>query len=150
MLHLAPEVHKMSDYTILSDIYACGVTLYRLVNGDTYLPPIPPKKAIHLARLGKFPQRDRYRFFIPTSLRRLINKAINIDPAKRFQSADEMRHALEQQNLLVTWNEKHISHGILWEGRSIRGREYILSMQYSKSSGWCIEFKNRGKWQAPS
>jgi serine/threonine protein kinase len=39
-LHLAPEVRKMTDYTQVSDIYACGVTLYRLVNGDTYLPSI--------------------------------------------------------------------------------------------------------------
>lgn len=28
MLHLAPEVIEISDYTILSDIYACGATLY--------------------------------------------------------------------------------------------------------------------------
>lgn len=141
MLHLAPEVHKINDYTILSDIYACGVTLYRLVNGDAYLPSITLQEAIRLARLGKFPRRDHYRFFIPTSLRRLINKAINIDPKKRFQSADEMRHALEQQKLLVAWNEKHFPHEILWEGRSVHGREYILSMQYSINSGWCIEFK---------
>jgi serine/threonine protein kinase len=39
-LHLAPEVRKMTDYTQVSDIYACGVALYRLVNGDTYLPSI--------------------------------------------------------------------------------------------------------------
>ena len=31
-IHLAPEVNSIKDYSHLSDIYACGMTLYRLVN----------------------------------------------------------------------------------------------------------------------
>lgn len=140
-LHLAPEVRKMKDYTIVSDIYACGVTLYRLINGDTYLPAIDLAEATRRARRGEFPPRDHYRYFIPTSLRRLINRAININPDHRYQSADDMRHALEQQSLLVTWNEKQISGGICWEGQSLRGRGYLLSLKQTPRSGWSIEFK---------
>lgn len=140
-LHLAPEVSKLTDYTTLSDIYACGVTLYRLVNGDSYLPSIDLAEAERRARRGEFPPRDHYRFFIPTSLRRLINKAINVDPTKRYQSSDEMRHAIEQQNLLVAWSEKRIPNGMLWKGQSIHGREYMLSLQQTPRKNWCIEFK---------
>ncbi|HLA95300.1 MAG TPA: serine/threonine-protein kinase, partial [Pyrinomonadaceae bacterium] len=31
LLHLAPEVNDFHEQTVLSDIYACGITLYRLV-----------------------------------------------------------------------------------------------------------------------
>ena len=140
-LHLAPEVRKMTDYTMVSDIYACGVTLYRLVNGDTYLPSIDLAEVTRRARRGEFPPRDHYRYFIPTCLRRFINRALNVDPEERYQYADEMRHVLEQQSLLVAWNEKSIPDGTLWEGLSVHGREYMLSLQQTLRTGWCIEFK---------
>jgi serine/threonine protein kinase len=38
IIHLAPEINTINDYSVASDIFACGVTLYRLVNGDSYLP----------------------------------------------------------------------------------------------------------------
>ncbi|WMI72119.1 serine/threonine-protein kinase [Aminobacterium sp. MB27-C1] len=140
-LHLAPEVRRMKDYTTVSDIYACGVTLYRLVNGDIYLPPIDITEATRRARRGEFPPRDQYRDFIPTSLRRLINRAMNIDPTKRFQSADDMRHALEQQSIVVGWTEKRIHGGKLWEGESIHGRKYSLSLTQGANLRWSIEYK---------
>jgi len=140
-LHLAPEVRKMTDYTTVSDIYACGVTLYRLVNGDTYLPSIDLAEATRRARRGEFPPRDLYRYFIPTSLRRLINRALSVDPDDRYQSADDMRHALEQQSLLVAWREKRIHDGTMWEGQSVHRKEYMLALHETPSVKWCIEFK---------
>ncbi|MBK7653191.1 MAG: protein kinase [Flammeovirgaceae bacterium] len=53
-LHLAPEVQRVGDYTTLSDIYSCGVTLYRLVNGDSRLPSLPVSDLRELSRRGKF------------------------------------------------------------------------------------------------
>ncbi|MFW1568050.1 protein kinase domain-containing protein, partial [Vibrio parahaemolyticus] len=38
LIHLAPEVSTFADHDELADVYAAGVTLYRLVNGDSYLP----------------------------------------------------------------------------------------------------------------
>jgi len=140
-LHLAPEVRKMTDYTAVSDIYACGVTLYRLVNGDTYLPSIDLAEATRRSRRGEFPPRDQYRDFIPTSLRRLINKALNVDPNERFQSADDMRHTLEQQSLLVAWTEKRIRGGTMWEGKSVYRGKFTLSLHQSTDSKWHIECK---------
>lgn len=140
-LHLAPEVRKMTDYTTVSDIYACGVTLYRLVNGDTYLPSIDINEATNRARRGEFPPRDQYREFIPMSLRRLINKALSVNPTERYQSANDMRHALEQQSLLVAWSEKRIHGGTLWEGESIHGKKFALSLAQGPDSKWNIEYK---------
>jgi len=113
-LHLAPEVSGPSSYSILSDIYACGVTLYRLVNGDNLMPAVSPDDARALAAQGKLPDRQCYRDFIPRPLRVLINKAINLEPKERFQSADDMRHALEQVTIEKNWTETLKSNGIEW------------------------------------
>lgn len=114
VLHMAPEVIRYNRYSILSDIYACGVTLYRLVNGDSYLPPIGTIDARRNVIQGTFPDRQHYREFVPRNLRVLINRAMNVDPAKRYQSADRMRHSLEQVIIQKNWDETTVPEGIQW------------------------------------
>jgi serine/threonine protein kinase len=114
ILHLAPEVIISRRYSVLSDIYATGVTLYRLVNGDNYLPPIDPADIQQAIVNGEYPKRTRYREFVPRSLKILINRAIHIDPANRFQAAEEMRHALEQLSLRMNWHEQTLTNGFRW------------------------------------
>jgi serine/threonine protein kinase len=112
--YLAPEVKTAKDYSPLTDIFASGVTLYHLVNGDTYfLPPQFEFLKQEMAE-GRFPNRDKYREFIPRSLRLLINKAMHINPAKRYQKAEEMRRALEQVKIEMNWNERSLKDGIRW------------------------------------
>jgi serine/threonine protein kinase len=86
------------------------------VNGDSNLPQVTPAQAHMLARRGEFPPRNGYRDFIPQALRRLINKAMTVDPALRYQSADEMWHALEHQPLLVNWSEAIAPTISTWTG----------------------------------
>jgi serine/threonine protein kinase len=113
-LHLAPEVNSAKDCTVLSDVYGCGVTLYRLVNGDTILPAIAPDEARALARLGQFPDRSKYRDFVPRPFRLVINKAMDMEPTRRFQSASEMRHAIEKLKTEKNWTEKVLMDGTEW------------------------------------
>ena len=138
MLHLAPEVNSCEDYTKLSDIYACGVTFYRLINGDKFLPSISPVEARYLALQGKFPDRKKYRNFIPRNMRVLINRALNIDPAKRFQSADDMRHAIEKLNIKIDWEENLVPNGVLWEGQD-KKFYYKVNLFKRIDKKWCIE-----------
>jgi eukaryotic-like serine/threonine-protein kinase len=143
MLHLAPEVKEFKDYTKLSDIYACGMTLYRLVNGDSFLPMISPQGAHLSAKLGKFPDRNKYRDFIPKNLKILINKALNVDPTKRFQSASEMRHALEKVAIYADWEESETASGKQWicEKHSIK---YLLQKDQNLDGKWTVTF-SKGK-----
>lgn len=139
VLHLAPEVRRVQDYTCLSDIYACGVTLYRLVNGDSNLPQITPEQAHILARRGEFPPRKAYRDYIPQSLKRMINKALNIDPAKRYHSADEMRHALEHQVLHVDWTESLSPSRSVWHGVDASSKHYEIVKVQQANHKWTVE-----------
>jgi len=146
ILHLAPEVTKPQDYTFLSDIYACGATLYRMVNGDNYLPRVSLVDARILSKRGKFPPRNKYRDFVPTSLRRLINKALNLNPSERYQGAEKMRRALEQQLFLMDWSEEKLRTGQLWVGIDKKGMNYKVKKWFDsrRRDSWFVETK-KGK-----
>ncbi|MCE9615920.1 MAG: serine/threonine protein kinase [Lentisphaerae bacterium] len=138
VLHLAPEVRRIQDYTPLSDIYACGVTLFRLVNGDNAVPAIPPAQAHQLARRGEFPPRDGYRDFVPQALKRMINMAMSVDPASRHQSAEAMRHALEQQSLCVDWVETQTAGRCTWTGHGQDGLHYEVTKRQQPDRRWTV------------
>ncbi len=139
VLHLAPEVRRIQDYTVLSDIYACGVTFYRLINGDSNLPQVPPSQAQDMARLGEFPNRDAYRDFIPRGLRMLINRAMSVNPADRYCSAEEMRRALERQPICIDWEESQGLERTIWVGRSQSGLFYEVMKLRHRERDWAVE-----------
>lgn len=142
-LHLAPEVNKIEDYTYLSDIYSCGMTLYRLVNGDVFTPTLLASALRAQIKSGKYPNRTNYREFIPSSLKRVINRALSISPSDRFQSVEAMRHALEQVNLNFNWHEKLLANGIRW--KATHNKEmYQVSRVKNKKLTWDVEVK-KGK-----
>jgi len=141
-LHLAPEVRRVQDYTPLSDVYACGVTLYRLVNGDSSLPQIAPADAQALARKGEFPPRTQYRDFIPRGLKIVINQALSVDPDDRYQSADEMRRALECQDLEVGWSESVAPNCNIWLGTDIKGRCIEVIKRRQVDHRWAVETRS--------
>lgn len=139
VLHLAPEVRRIQNYTHLSDIYASGVTLYRLVNGDSNLPQITPSQAHILARRGEFPPRQGYRDYVPQALKRMINRALNVDPKRRYQSAEEMRHALERQSLNVDWTESISPNRSVWLGTDASSKHYEVIKAQQNNRKWLVE-----------
>lgn len=142
-MHLAPEVDKLSDYDHLSDIYSCGMTLYRMVNGDIFLPSTLFTDIRAKIKGGKFPDRSAYREFIPNALRRVINKALNVDPAKRYQSATEMRRALEQVPLGINWIENQKTNSIRF--RSSHNGTVLQVKRLQNADSTCSVETKKGK-----
>ena len=140
VLHLAPEVNTPRDWSIAADIFACGVTLYRLLNGDRYLPAISPASVASAIQAGSFPDRNAYREFVPRSLRQLVNKAIHVDPSKRFASASDMRHALEQVNVCMNWEETPLVDGQRWNG-SWGVRHLVVERRRDSQHTWSVEYR---------
>ncbi|WP_242396395.1 serine/threonine-protein kinase [Anaeromyxobacter oryzisoli] len=90
--HVAKEVFDGKGTSVRSDIWALGMTLYRLAHGHQwYVSNGPPSS---LVPRGKFAQRLKWLPHIPNEWRRLIRKAMNDDPQHRFQSAEELQNAL--------------------------------------------------------
>lgn len=138
--HLAPEVYSTNEFTVLSDIYACGVTLYRLVNGDNYFPKLSPLDTRNVCINGRYPDRKHYRYFIPKSLKIVINKAINVDPQKRYQSAQEMRHALERISVKVNWIETKSQNIYQWKCQKAN-KYYEVTQTKTYDKRWTITVK---------
>ena len=137
--HLAPEVITAGITDKRTDIYAVGVTLYRLVNGDSYLPmTIDPDDLLEMIKIGSFPNRNNYRPFIPTQIRTVINRALSLNPDDRYQSASDLRHAIEKIRIYTSWLPKTIQNGTEWNC-------IVGNMEYSaksiRQSHGCFDFE---------
>ena len=144
LLHLAPEVTTFSDHNELADVYAAGVTLYRLVNGDSYLPVLNPMEAVRRARDGTFPDRKRYRGFVPSAMKKVINKAMAVNPVERYQSSEEMRRGLEAVAVAVDWEENNLVHGKKWTGTDGK-RDLEVTRTRAVNGLWEIEVRRAGR-----
>jgi TolB-like protein/tetratricopeptide (TPR) repeat protein len=96
-LYLAPEVLDGHDATVRSDIYSLGVLLYHLVTNDY---PIRAKSLDEL-RLAHGEGRrvrlhDARPDSLPDSLVRVIERATDAVPEKRYATAGEMQSDLVQ------------------------------------------------------
>jgi serine/threonine protein kinase len=140
LLHLAPEVANGHAHAVAADIYACGVTMYRLVNGDSFFSLPNGSDMMNMIIGGKFPDRTRYREFVPRAWRVLVNRAMNVNPISRFKSAEELRHAVESMPASVNWQEKLLTDGIEWSsGHGLRCTKVTRRQVSAKS--WSIEVK---------
>ncbi len=94
--YMAPEQILGRKVDERADVYAVGVILYELLTG------VPPySRGDHMAVMyqhvqGKAKPPQELNLSLPTALGELVIKAMAVDKAKRFQSMDELRLALEK------------------------------------------------------
>jgi len=98
--YMAPEVYRGEGYDKTVDIYSLGLLLYRLLNKNRapFLPKYPQpitftsKEMANISRLRgeDIPAING----IPEELNAIILKACEFSPAKRYQSATEMKKVL--------------------------------------------------------
>lgn len=141
-LHMAPESTNGVLGTKSCDIYAMGVTLYRLVNNIKDLGQIAPQSPQNAIKRGKFPDRKAYHPYVPPKIKRIVNKAMCVDPSRRYQSAFKFRQALEGVKINIDWN---CLSPDLWEGKQ-NGDLYKLTLLV-KPRSWCVEFTKNGRRQ---
>lgn len=103
--HTAPETFSKNIYDERTDIYQIGMTAFRLFNGISEIKAefledreIFQKSAIE----GKVITDAKYQPFVPNKIRRILSKATTCEPMDRYQTALEMRRALEQLSLKGT------------------------------------------------
>lgn len=124
--HCAPEMIGSTIKNVLTDIYATGVTLFRALNrlsdwDQAQSRIVDVRMAI---RNGTFLAQIGYEDFVPSQLRRVVNKACHVNPALRYQSAAEMRQALERLPMSVDWRRIDAHH---WSGTE-RGKAHEVEV----------------------
>jgi serine/threonine protein phosphatase PrpC len=94
--YMAPELFMGEAGDARSDVYALGVTLYRLFSGHY---PYGEVEAFSRPRFAKRAPLDQYRPDLPAWLDGLLARATAVDPEARFGDAMELAIELEQSLL---------------------------------------------------
>jgi serine/threonine protein kinase len=102
-----PEVFLSTDKTILYDVYLCGLTLYRLLNGENLFLSqfrFSTQDEYSDAILSEnFPNRNMYLPHIPLKLQRIVNKALSVNLTDRHQSILELINELSEVDENLDW-----------------------------------------------
>jgi serine/threonine protein kinase len=140
-----PEIVRRDPPTILSDIYQIGLTLYRAVNGEKtfqdQLDFLATRTDIEEAiEQGDFPDRDAFLPHVPHALRRLIVRALDIDPSQRFESATELSSALERIDIRYDWVVTTLNENrLIWELLDPSHLKLLVEAERGGDGKWSIE-----------
>jgi len=93
---IAPEAFSGTVPSAQQDLYSAGVTLYFLLTGHY---PYGEIEAFQHPRFGSAAPASRYRPDVPDWLEQVLSKALQTDPAKRYETAEEWLLNLEHGEL---------------------------------------------------
>lgn len=139
--HIPLEVIEGGKISRLSDIYAMGLTFYRLLNNRDNIPfPFATKDAyLNAVKKELYPPRV-FSAHIPSKIIQVLKKSINKNKDKRFQNCSDFRQAIEKINFEIDWVCLAVNE---WVGVH-NSDSYILN-KVSMRNGWSIDFKKNGK-----
>lgn len=133
VLHAAPETVAGNGIEARTDIFQTGLTLFRLLVGLTVLEAkfnnLGSSAYADALAEGSLVTRSDFPPFIPSAVCRAVLMSINPDPTQRFQSALDMRRALEKFSFAGFWTVD--SAGMLY-GEDAR---YIYRYEVTPAAG---------------
>lgn len=144
--HLPPEFWKNNATNIKSDVWALGMTLYRLLNGEEfYNEHVGKGNPRNKVTKGNFAKKLPWLPHIPEIWRKLIRKAMHDDPKQRFQNVNALSRALSKVIVKPDWECDFSPDIIRW--RLTKGRS-VLTVEFQKVGKkyiWSCDKSPRGK-----
>jgi eukaryotic-like serine/threonine-protein kinase len=93
--YMAPEQIRGQAIDHRCDIFACGAVLYEMLSGVRAFGGDTPADTMTAVLTREPADLDMARLSIPPTLERIVNRCLEKDPARRFQSANDLAFALE-------------------------------------------------------
>ena len=137
--HLAIEVANGQGTSVQSDIWALGMTLYRLLHGKAWYEASPPPAARIAA--GGFARSLVWLPHVPARWRRVIRALMADDRDARPRSADQVLRLLADLPVLPVWSCTVAADAIEWR-REVRDRLQVVR--------WVGHSPRRYEWSAVS
>jgi serine/threonine protein kinase len=143
--HFAPETFSDKRTSIRTDIYAVGMTMFRCVNNiKDFIQVLNDKEVTHKTlQRGKIIDTIGFEEFCPTKLIKIIKKACQRDPNKRYQSAEEMRNDLNKLRPNISWSKENIT---TWNGHAYNNSKDVYKLEIThKKRGyiWIVKKNTR-------
>lgn len=114
--HIAYEVWHGKGTSAKTDIWALGMTFFRLLHGKTWYELAPNPRDI--VKNGGFADTLKWLPHIPKSWRRVIRKMLNDNPALRYQTADQTLGALSRLPIAPVWDATVTPDLVRWESKT--------------------------------
>jgi eukaryotic-like serine/threonine-protein kinase len=104
---MAPEQARgrWDEVDARTDVWAVGATLFRLLSGRTVHEPTTPNELMIASATTPAPRLSSVCSDVPAALEAVVDRALRLDPNERWQSAAEMRAALQakRRRKLPVW-----------------------------------------------
>jgi serine/threonine-protein kinase len=93
--YMSPEQAMAAELDRRADVFSMGIVLWELLAGQRLFPPGPAAATLHKLLSQPLPRLADAAPTVDPKLVATVNKALEKDPEKRFQTAQELRNALE-------------------------------------------------------
>lgn len=144
--HNPPEYYASLPPNHSFDIYAIGITLFRIANNYANWKD----RLALIANPGPVLQKGRlipvigYENFLSPRLKRIINKACNSEPSKRYQDATSMKDDIDSIRFGIEW----IRHSVgKWAGTL--GQDSFTAEIIANKNKFTLEYKKNGRRVSP-
>lgn len=111
--HIAYEVWNGKGTSAKSDIWALGMTLFRLLHGQTWYADAPDPATI--VPNGGFANTLKWLPHIPKAWRRVIRKMLNDDDTARYQTAAQALKGMASLPVAPLWRSMVSPDLVRWE-----------------------------------
>jgi eukaryotic-like serine/threonine-protein kinase len=127
--HIAYEVWNGGGTSAKSDVWALGMTLYRLLHGKIWYEAAPSPRDIVVH--GGFADTLKWLPHIAKPWRRAIRKMLNDDPDARYQNAGQALAGLATLPIAPVWVSTVSPELVRWEQRKSARRIVVVWNRHS-------------------
>jgi serine/threonine protein kinase len=126
--YMSPEQVELKDVDSRSDLYSLGVIMFEMVTGRVPFEGETPLSIAIKHKSEKPLDTREINPLVPESFAKVILKCLEKDPARRFQSADELGQALDRIRQELPTAIREIS-----KGESLGTREITVRVRLWKA-----------------
>ena len=135
--HLAPEFFDGRITSEKTDIWALGMTFYRLLHGSEWYTQSPAPRQV--VPLGGFASKLKWLPHVPKKWRRVLRTMLRDDPKRRYQTATAVFEALSSLSIEPDWKCSVSATEVVWN-RDARDRTQRVL--------WKRSDPERNEWRA--
>lgn len=132
MPHVPPEVMGGAAWTRAADLYALGVTGWRLLGAPAR--PDSPAEVVDAVRSGTWPNRNIWLPHVHSRLKTALRAAMHPDPGSRPESAQQLREALLRAVPNVSWSAASATSWVGTDGKAT----YAMGVT-GTGNGWQVD-----------